>query len=146
MRAKLTNEVSISELMEYRRENFTNAEIAEMLGVSVATIYRLIGPSGIRKKREKKPKDEGNIVSLPSAPAKEPEDVPPACMVTLSRIVEVGNDERSYRLNTETQTVEIRAHGGCLSVDYKDLPGIAKEIAAILRKCGDSLVMFVEAW
>lgn len=49
MKPKLTDEISIQELLELRAEGKSNREIADLLDCSYATIYRHIGPS--RKKK-----------------------------------------------------------------------------------------------
>lgn len=50
-RKKLTDEVSVQEMLEYRQQGLKNSEIAERLDVSYRTIYKYIGPERhVRKK------------------------------------------------------------------------------------------------
>lgn len=50
MNKKLTEDVSIQELQEYRREGFTNSQIAELLNVNTRTIRNYLGPDNSRPK------------------------------------------------------------------------------------------------
>lgn len=51
MSRKLSNDVSIQELLRMREDGMSNAEIAEQLDVHVSTIYNYIGkqPAGMRR-------------------------------------------------------------------------------------------------
>lgn len=51
MRPKLTDEISVNELLELRAEGKSNQEIADILDCSRATIYRYIGSTRPRKKK-----------------------------------------------------------------------------------------------
>ena len=51
MNKKLTEDVSIQELQEYRREGFTNSQIAELLNVNTRTIRNYLGPDNSRPKK-----------------------------------------------------------------------------------------------
>ena len=54
-RRKLTDDVSMDELLQMRQDGMSNQEIANRLGVSKATVYRHLGarPKGIRYSRMK---------------------------------------------------------------------------------------------
>lgn len=69
-RRKLTDDVSMDELLQMRQDGMSNQEIANRLGVSKATIYRHLGaqPKGIRHSRMK--------VDAPAMPAKQDEEKP----------------------------------------------------------------------
>lgn len=58
-RSKLLDEVSVQELLNLREsEHLSNSEIAERLGVTAPTIWRLIGPAGKEYRRPPKPRVE----------------------------------------------------------------------------------------
>lgn len=52
VKKKLMDEISISELQHMREEGMSNQEIADVLGVTYATVFRYLGrqPKGLRKK------------------------------------------------------------------------------------------------
>lgn len=56
-RKRIRDQISAEEMLEYRREGFSNKEIAEMLDISTASVYNMIG--GVRtytkgKERERR--------------------------------------------------------------------------------------------
>lgn len=67
---KLTDDVSMDELLQMRQDGMSNQEIANRLGASKATVYRYLGPQpeGIRYSRMK--------VDAPTMPAKQNEEKP----------------------------------------------------------------------
>ena len=123
---KLTDDVSMEELLQMRQDGMSNQEIANRLGVSKATVYRHLGaqPKGIRYSRMK--------VDAPAMPAKQDEEKP----------------AKSYRLAPCSQVWEGKA---CrLEVDYidgyisispdtgdtwglDDLPDIISDLVSLMR-------------
>ena len=69
-RRKLTDDVSMDELLQMRQDGMSNQEIANRLGVSKATVYRHLGPQPkcIRYSRMK--------VDAPAMPAQPGEEKP----------------------------------------------------------------------
>lgn len=67
---KLTDDVSMDELLQMRQDGMSNQEIANRLGVSNTTIYNYLGrqPAGMRYSRMK--------VDAPALPAKQNEEKP----------------------------------------------------------------------
>ena len=50
---RLSNVYTQEELLKLRDEGMSNAEIAEYVGFTAASVYRYIGPQGVRKRRNK---------------------------------------------------------------------------------------------
>lgn len=67
---KLTDDVSMDELLQMRQDGMSNQEIANRLGVSKSTVYKHLGPQpkGIRYSRMK--------VDAPAIPVKQDEGKP----------------------------------------------------------------------
>ena len=71
----LTDDVSVSELLEMRKQGMRNSEIAASLDVSKQTIYNLIGADGMGRGRPKGMSNREKIVP------QEPQEQHTAVMV-----------------------------------------------------------------
>jgi hypothetical protein len=71
-RKKLTDEVSVQEMLEYRQQGLKNSEIAELLDVSYRTIYNYIGSE--RKRTRKKDGPVASVGEKLANPVLSPED------------------------------------------------------------------------
>lgn len=63
-RNKLTDEVSVQEMQEYRRQGMTNKEIAKLLDVSDRTIYNYLGPNSGKPRKKRGPRTEKEVGPL----------------------------------------------------------------------------------
>ena len=68
MKRKVTGDISVNEMLELRKQGMSNKDIARVLEISTATVYRYIGGQGCRVE---------SIAALDPVKAKEPEGVAP---------------------------------------------------------------------
>lgn len=154
-RTKLTDEVDISSLMHLRDEGYSNAEIAEQLGVCKMTVYRYIGkqPKEIASERMRAGKEKAEVErihDLAERMRKAPErkiemdkpsfedvvidnTLPDAMLAIKERIINLeGTSGMRYTVCHERATIWSGSDNS-ITVDAKHLREFAAEIRAILR-------------
>ena len=147
MQRRLLDEVSVNELLEFRNEGYTNAQIAEMLDVSSMTIYRIIGkmPKELQDKamrdaweksmqvrREKKrmtesgeqTKGEGQMIEIKRN----------ACLVLVNRKETLKGTIGLYEVDCENKKVTMRP---VEEIEFDKLNDYINELQAISRKIGE---------
>lgn len=125
-RRKLTDDVSMDELLQMRQDGMSNQEIANRLGVSKATIYRHLGaqPKGIRYIRMK--------VDTPAMPAKQDEKKP----AQASRLAPCSQVWEGKACRLEVDYID-----DCISISpdtgdtwgLDDLPDIISDLVSLMR-------------
>lgn len=142
-------EISI-ESMRYMREEegMTNKEIAERLGLSVATIYHYLGkmpPEMVRKSKSEGGRAGGTAkwCAAPTPPQEEPD----AVLLVTDRTVCLMGDKAKYTIYFTSGNVhcEIEEESRSFRLKIDELPAIIAELSAIQRKC-DALKMTTEMW
>lgn len=138
----LLKDIDIETLYSMRRNDMSNAEIASSLGVSVSTIYNIIGPQpkGLRKRTERKSKiaSEADVGKI--------EHEPIACLVVMNRNLELAGAYGKYVVDVAGGIVNItNAVGQTMSVRKDQLEDLVNELNAIKRKM-EVLSVGNEAW
>lgn len=150
--------IDTDEVLRLHNEGMNNMEIARELGCSeMAVRYHL-------KKGEERVDFSERVKKVDTLPVVEPvtpvvDNVPKVSkvaelpetwggMVTMSRVDEIGNDKRRYRVvfdNDKVTVTMITASGIELTMDYGEIAGMGNELAAIHRRYGDNPAMTWEA-
>jgi DNA-binding CsgD family transcriptional regulator len=151
--------IDTEEVLRLHNEGMNNMEIARELGCSEMTVrYHL-------KKGEGRVDFSERVKRVDTLPVVEPveEPVVPKVpkvskvaelpevwggMVTMSRVDEIGNDKRRYRVvfdNDKVTVTLVTASGIELTMDYEEIAGMGNELAAIHRRYGDNPTMTWEA-
>ena len=146
MRKKLLDDVSVNELLEFRNEGYTNAQIAEMLDVCDRTIYRIIGKMpdemiskarsegrkiGSHARWEKKQPAESNK-QMKGAELKM-ENTNSACLVVVNRRETLQGTIGLYEVDCEKKKVTMRP---LEEINFEKLNDYINELQAISRKIG----------
>ena len=146
MRKRLLDDVSVNELLEFRREGYTNSQIAEMLDVCSRTIYRIIGKMpddmiskaksegrkiGSYERRDKKQPAEGNKQMKGAEPKMEESNS--ACLVVVNRNVTLQGTIGLYEVDFEKKKVTMRP---VEEINFEKLNDYINELQAISRKIG----------
>ena len=106
---KLTDEISVQEMLEYREQGFTNKEIAELLDVHQATIYKYIGRrTGLP--HQKKPRKAKKTVLDPEQYA--------ACKAHIeAKKAEAEPPKPKNRLKIENVVTRVTGEAGGYTID-----------------------------
>lgn len=150
--------IDTDEVVRLHNEGMNNMEIARELGCSEMTVrYHL-------KKGEERVDFSERVKKVDTLPVVEPvtpvvNNVPKVSkvaelpevwggMVTMSRVDEIGNDKRRYRVvfdNDKVTVTLVTASGIELTMDYAEIAGMGNELAAIYRRYGENPMMTWEA-
>lgn len=150
--------IDTEDVLRLHNEGMNNMEIARELGCSeMAVRYHL-------KKGEERVDFSERVKKVDTLPVVEPvtpvvNNVPKVSkvaelpevwggMVTMSRVDEIGNDKRRYRVvfdNDKVTVTLVTASGIELTMDYAEIAGMGNELAAIHRRYGDNPTMTWEA-
>ena len=144
MKRKLLDEVSVNELLEFRAEGYTNAQIAELLDVCERTIYRIIGkmPDEMIKKAKKEGQQKGVCARMykkqPSEGNKQMkgaeqkmENTNSACLVVVNRKETLQGTIGLYEVDCEKKKVTMRP---VEEINFENLNDYINELQAISRK------------
>lgn len=123
---KLTDDVSMDELLQMRQDGMSNQEISNRLGVSNTTIYNYLGrqPAGMRYSRMK--------VDAPALPAKQNEEKP----AQASRLAPCSQVWEGKACRLEVDYID-----GYISISpdtgdtwgLDDLPDIISDLVSLMR-------------
>lgn len=150
--------IDTDEVLRLHNDGLNNMEISRELGCSEMTVrYHL-------KKGEERVDFSERVKKVDTLPVVEPvtpvvNNVPNVSkvaelpevwggMVTMSRVDEIGNDKRRYRVvfdNDKVTVTLVTASGIELTMDYAEIAGMGNELAAIHRRYGDNPTMTWEA-
>lgn len=149
----INKEISV-ESMRYMRENehMTNREIAERLGISVATVYNYLGKMPTELIREIRARAGsmgtktrwGGVASDQRVPA-PPQEEPDAVLLVTGRVIALKGESATYTINCGNSTVSCTIRDRVFQLNLDELPAIIAELSAIQRKC-DALKMTTEMW
>lgn len=155
MRKKLLDDVSVNELLEFRREGYTNSQIAEMLYVCSRKIYRIIWKMpddmiakarsegrkiGSYERWEKKKQLESNK-QMKGAEQKM-ENTNSACLVVVNRKETLQGTIGLYEVDCENKKVTMRP---VEEIGFDNLNAYINELQAISRKI-DQMSVGNEMW
>lgn len=155
MRKKLLDDVSVNELLEFRREGYTNSQIAEMLDVSYQTVYSIIGKMpdemiakakreaakiGGYARWEKKEPSEGNKQT--KGAESKMENTNSACLVVVNRKETLQGTIGLYEVDCEKKKVTMRP---VEEINFEKLNDYINELQAISRKI-DQMSVGNEMW
>lgn len=149
---RLLDDISLEELQYMRNEEgLSNFEIAEKVGCSSNTIFRILGPqpkhirtpqglAGAARARVKADKD--CTASVARKAQEEPEE---ACLMVASRTIRLTGLVSTYEVNENAGTVTIiRPDGNGFDLKLDELDDMIKELSAIRRHTKTTTPM--EAW
>ncbi len=129
-------EVSASEMMEMRREGLSNADIAELLEISVPTVHKYIGKQGRRMERlavfadkgkKKQPEAEEEICETKKQVTK-PKYVP------TQEVYCIG--DMSVCIEHETNMIEVQNREGAIRMPFEQAAELLEFLAwAGREKC-----------
>lgn len=129
-------EVSASEMMEMRREGLSNADIAELLDISVPTVHKYIGKQGRRMERlavfadkgkKKQPEAEEEICETKKQVTK-PKYVP------TQEVYCIG--DMSVCIEHETNMIEVQNREGAIRMPFEQAAELLEFLAwAGREKC-----------
>lgn len=144
MARSLLRDMSKSELQGMRDNGMSNAEIAEALDVSYATVYAILGkqPAGLRSPRRDSVRG-GEIVTT-KAPEPEQEEAY-ACLVLQNKVIELEGLYAKYKLDIKGKQLHIDAAEIVGAVNLDKLGDLIAELTAIHRKL-DTLKVGNEMW
>lgn len=142
MGRSILKDVDLETLYSMRRDQkMSNQEIANAIGVSYVTVYKLIGP---QPKEFKKKRTAAPRVEQPKPVAVAEEAQP--CICVKNRTVELEGIFGSYMIDIKKGTVACtNAVGQCLYVSKDNIDDFINELNAIKRKL-ESLVVGNEMW
>ena len=155
MKRKLLDEVSVNELLEFRNEGYTNAQIAELLDVSRVTIHNIIGkmPEDMYRKAlsdagvkgayvrhkmkrmaesREQTKGEGQMIEIKRN----------ACLVLVNRKETLKGTIGLYEIDCENKKVTMRP---VEEIGFDNLNAYINELQAISRKI-DQMSVGNEMW
>ena len=132
MGRSLLKDVDLDTLYAMRRdEKLNNQEIADRLGVSRVTVYKLIGPQPkeLRKEYERSPRK-------PVEAQKAEEATPlPACLVVGKRTIELSGTFGKYSIEVGEDCFQVtNLCGESMAVPKARLDDFINELNAIKRK------------
>lgn len=132
-RKRLSDDVSISELLEMRKEGLTNREIAERLDVSPTTIYHYIGKAGrIAKPAPHVEMREGETM-FTSRIVPEPQKST-LKIIRESHTIDLRGAHCAYHIDTLSDTVELKDEDGTMIVGFikaEDIPSFVNELLEV---------------
>ena len=149
-------EISV-ESMRYMREeeHMNNREIAERLGISIATVRKYLGKMTPELRAEFKRAGGRTAAALrwagvPSdqrVPGSTPQEEPDAVLRVTDRTMCLMGDKAKYTIYFTSGNVhcEIEEESRAFRLKIDELPAIIAELSAINRKC-DTLKMTTEMW
>ena len=150
MRKKLLDDVSVNELLEFRKDGYTNSQIAEMLDVSSRTIYRMIGkmPDEMIANAKREGLERGRYIRLEKATnTNENERMEgekhemvencAACLVVVNRKVNLQGTIGLYEVDCESKKLTMRPME---EIGFDNLNAYINELQAISRKIGQMSV------
>ena len=144
---KLTDDVSIEELMRMREEEgLSNYEIAQRVGVARNTIYRLIGkqPPHVRDSYGRQSTEKSRNAALAQTRLAE-EEIVPASLVMEVRVARLIGQNSHYEVNEVTgEVLVIRNDDVVFKLEQEELSDFIKELQAIQRHTTQLSPM--EAW
>lgn len=141
-RRSLLKDVSISELMSMRDSGMSNAEIADSLGVSYATVLHAIGRQPSRAvmnntsiatvEQEHEPEVISSVLAdvddMPVMPA------PKSTLTVKSREVRLDGVVCMYEVSDTEKTVVLRQAIDDVDIPFDKLPLVIAELQEIYRK------------
>lgn len=136
----LLSDINPAEILAMREEHgMSNHEIADALGVSYATILKLIGkqPASLRKERQyhEKPK-----------PAQPVTNDRPAALVVAERTYHLQGELGKYDVNCAAETICLRLPEQTpITLTYAQAASLHAELSAILLRADQTRFTF-EAW
>lgn len=155
MRKRLLDDISVNELLEFRNEGYTNAQIAEMLDVSSRTIYRIIGkmPDEMIAQARREGMDRGRYTRWNEAATtnenermegdqKGMTENSAACLVVVNRKVNLQGTIGLYEVDCESKKVTMRP---VEEIGFDNLNAYINELQAISRKI-DQMSVGNEMW
>ena len=146
-RRRLTDSVSVDELLKMRESGMANSDIARALDVNIQTVRRYIGNQPGRAARHaytpKPVKSHCETLGGGSSVS----EFTPACLAVVNRVVELKGTCGSYMIDTKDGTIAIDFMGDCDVIKlYADkLPDLINELSAIMRHIPE-LSKGNEAW
>ena len=151
--------IDTNEVLRLHNEGMSFSEIGQKLGCSTTTAkYHL--KKGANKmdfsERVKKADPRVDVVEIVTPAVDNVPKVSKVAelpevwggMVTMSRVDEIGNDKRRYRVvfdNDKVTVTLVTASGIELTMDYAEIAGMGNELAAIYRRYGENPTMTWEA-
>lgn len=140
---KLLADFTMDELLSMRDNGMSNRDIANTTGVSLATIYKHLGPqpAALRKPFAPSFKD-----SHSDEPGKAEDDVE-AALVVDNQTIGLAGLYAGYRVDIRAKKVSIFVEDGVdvMTLSFDEAQTFAKELAAIARHV-DSLRVGPEMW
>ena len=132
-RKKLSDEVSISELLQMRKEGLSNLQIAERLDVSPVTIYRYIGKGGRRAKPAPCSEERKDKRMLTASIVPEPRNQA-LKMIRESHTIDLQGALCAYHIDTCSDVIELKDEDGAMIVGFiktTDIPALVSELLEI---------------
>lgn len=130
MKRKVTEDISVNEMLEMRKQGMSNKDIARVLEISYQTVYRYIGGQGRRME---------SMAALEPVKAKEAEPTPPPAPPA-PPFFKIGKErlvagEFTVHLDYEEKSVGIVAEGCKVNVEgYDKLVGLMEVISNVLAR------------
>lgn len=121
---RLTDQVSVDEMLKMREAGMTNQDIANSLNASVITVRRYIGTqAGNRSRRMETP------VRATAAP------VPAPALAVSNRVTYLEGAVAEYTVDTKSETVLFQAKGteACVGITFDQWEAFCQEVQAIQR-------------
>lgn len=135
MGRSLLKDIDLETLYAMRRdEKLNNQEIADRLGVSRVTVYKLIGPQPKELWKKSGPRTAKSEVKHVSGPVVD-DTPPPACLVVEKRTINLCGTFGKYIVDVGDGDIEITNYiGQTIQVPKKQLGDFIDELSAIKRR------------
>ena len=134
-RRRLTNSVSVDELLKMREGGMTNSDIASVLDVSIQTVRRYIGNQPGRAPRytytPKPMKSHCESLGWGSGVSESA----PACLTVTRREINLKGVYGKYKIASDgsSVTLDLTEAEECIDMPVDKLPSLINELTAIMR-------------
>lgn len=132
MGRNLLKDLNCDELESMRASGMTNMDIANVLGVSISTVYRCIGAQNYHSARRQKRQMEPPSMEVPKT---KHEEEPDASLVVENRTIGLAGLYAGYKVNIKDKNVVVFVEDNvdALVVPFDQIENFARELAAISR-------------
>ncbi len=126
-RRKLTDEVSVEEMLKMREAGMTNQDIADSLDTTVCTVRRYIG---LQPGSRRRPDTAPGIDRTGKADAKID-----AALTVTNRTLDLAGAVAEYSLDTKSGKVLFQVKGidACMEISFEQWPDFCLEVQGIER-------------
>lgn len=139
-RRKLLDDVTISEIRGMRASGMTNMDIANALGVSYPTVYRVLGRQPSRGGRVAQWIPTESIKRVEPTVQEPQQQEHDGILPVFNRITCLQGKDAVYKVNAKEKTVSISVGDAEIKLEFAAIPGFCDELEAIKRNVTKQVV------